>query len=150
MPASISHLGYRDRHSPGPYILVKAMTHPARRVRTMHPPTTGPDDPSRVDRLPRFRRTGRTRVLVVSACLILLAFLLEPRTSAVVAELLLLVGVVCGFLVIRGAWRTWHKPLGSVSVGDAFLGALALRWWHFTTTAGELHSPRATYLTATP
>src|ERR1035437_5402831 len=59
----------------------------------------------------------------LSACLVLLAFLLEPRTSAVVAEVLLLLGVVCGLLVIRGAWRTWHKPSATSRWVTRSLGA---------------------------
>lgn len=103
------------------------MTHPARTLPATHPPTTGPDDPSRVDRLPWYRHAGRTCVLAVPTYLVLVAFLPEPRTSAVVAGVLLLVGAMCGFLTVRG---TCHKSLGSVTVGDAYLGALALGWWH--------------------
>src|ERR1035441_8689299 len=95
----------------------------AREVPTTHSPTTGPDDLCRVDRLPRHRHTGRTCVLAVSACLVLLALLLEPRTSAVVAEVLPLLGVVCGLLVIRGAGRTWHKPSATSRWVTRSLGA---------------------------
>jgi len=101
----------------------------AREVPTTHSPTTGPDDLCRVDRLPRYRHTGRTCVLDVSACLVLLAFLLEPRTSAVVAEVLLLFG--SRVRSPRHPGRLAHVAqaarlrLGGWRVPWAF----AVRWW---------------------
>jgi hypothetical protein len=63
------------------------------------------------------------------AVLVLIALLTDPRGLAAIAALILVVGAVLGLLVVRGAWRTLRRPIGSLSVGDAVLGGLALRWW---------------------
>ena len=82
-----------------------------------------PVDPDR-------RHSPRHRVLVVGACLVLLALAVAPRAFAAVIGALFCVGAVFGFIAVRGVWRTLRRPLGSLSVGDALLGAAALRWWN--------------------
>jgi hypothetical protein len=76
------------------------------------------------------RPPPRHRFMVVSACLVLLALAVAPRAFAAVIGALFCVGAVLGFIAVRGVWRTLRRPLGSVSVGDALLGAAALRWWN--------------------
>ena len=68
--------------------------------------------------------------MVVAACLALLALAIAPRAFAAVIGALFCIGAVFGFVAIRGVWRTLRRPLGSLSVGDALLGAFALRWWN--------------------
>ena len=72
----------------------------------------------------------RHRVLVVTACLALLALAVAPRAFAAVIGALFCVGAVIGFVAVRGVWRTLRRPIGSLSVGDALLGAATLRWWN--------------------
>ncbi len=76
------------------------------------------------------RQPPRHRFLVVAACLALLALAVAPRAFAAVIGALFCVVAVIGFVAVRGAWRTLRRPLGSLSVGDALLGAAALRWWN--------------------
>lgn len=89
-----------------------------------------PNDPARLVRPPRPRRPVGRPVLAVVAVLALIALLADPKGFAAVAALVLVVGVVLGLLVVRGTWRTLRRPIGSLSVGDAMLGGLVLRWWH--------------------
>jgi hypothetical protein len=72
----------------------------------------------------------RHHFMVVVACLALLALAIAPRAFAAVIGALFCIGAVFGFVAIRGVWRTLRRPLGSLSVGDALLGAFALRWWN--------------------
>ena len=88
-----------------------------------------PNDPSRFARPPRRSRPVRRTVATVLAVGVLIALLADPRGFAAIATLILVVGAVLGLLVVRGAWRTLRRPIGSLSVGDAVLGGLALRWW---------------------
>lgn len=76
------------------------------------------------------RHPPRHRFLVVAACLVLLALAVAPRAFAAVIGALFCVGAVLGFVAVRGVWRTLRRPLGSLSVGDALLGAAALRGWN--------------------
>jgi hypothetical protein len=94
----------------------------------MTTPSAHPDHLMNLD--PVRRHPPRHRFLVVAACLMLLALAVAPRAFAAVVGALFCVGAVIGFVAIRGAWRTLRRPIGSLSVGDALLGALALRWWN--------------------
>jgi hypothetical protein len=86
------------------------------------------------------RHPPRHRFLVVAACLALLALAVAPRAFAAVIGALFCLGAVFGFVAVRGVWRTMRRPLGSVSVGDAVLGAAALRAWN------RHHPDRRVYL----
>jgi hypothetical protein len=66
--------------------------------------------------------------MVVAACLVLLALAVAPRAFAAIIGALFCLGAVIGFVALRGVWRTLRRPLGSLSVGDALVGAAALRW----------------------
>jgi len=76
------------------------------------------------------RHPPRHRFTVVAACLALLSLAVAPRAFAAAIGALFCVGAVIGFVAVRGVWRTLRRPLGSLSVGDALLGAAALRWWN--------------------
>jgi hypothetical protein len=76
------------------------------------------------------RHPPRHRFMVPVACLALLGLAVAPRAFAAVIGALFCVGAVLGFVAVRGVWRTLRRPLGSLSVGDALLGASALRWWN--------------------
>lgn len=88
-----------------------------------HPNRLMPLDPVR-------RRPPRHRLLVVAACLTLLALAIAPRAFTAVIGALFCLGAVFGFVAVRGVWRTMRRPLGSLTVGDAVLGAAALRAWN--------------------
>jgi len=60
-----------------------------------------------------------------------LALAVAPRAFAAIIGALFCVGAVIGFVAVRGAWRTLRRPIGSLSVGDALLGAAALCWWNW-------------------
>jgi hypothetical protein len=89
------------------------------------------------------RHPPRHRVLVVTACLVLLALAVAPRAFTAVIGALFCVGAVIGFVAIRGVWRTLRRPLGSLSVGDALLGAAALRWWNRNHPSRPVHPPES-------
>ncbi len=87
------------------------------------------------------RHPPRHRLLVVAACLSLLALAIAPRAFAAVIGALFCVGAVIGFVAVRGAWRTLRRPVGSLSVGDALLGAAALRYWNRHHPGRPVHPP---------
>jgi hypothetical protein len=76
------------------------------------------------------RHPSRHRFLVVVACLALVALAIAPRAFAAVIGALFCLGAVFGIVAARGVWRTLRRPIGSLSVGDAVLGAAALRAWN--------------------
>jgi membrane protein implicated in regulation of membrane protease activity len=76
------------------------------------------------------RHPPRHRFAVMAGCLVLLALAIAPRAFAAVIGALFCIGAAIGFVAVRGAWRTLRRPLGSLSVGDALLGAAALRRWN--------------------
>jgi hypothetical protein len=59
----------------------------------------------------------------------LVAVVVDPKACAAIAGAIFVMGVVLGLFVVRGVWRTMSRPVGSLTVGDAVLGGLALRWW---------------------
>jgi hypothetical protein len=85
------------------------------------------------------RHPPRHRVAVVAACLLLLGVAIAPRAFAAVIGALFCVGAVLGFVAVRGVWRTLRRPVGSLSVGDALLGAAALRWWNRHHPSGTVY-----------
>jgi hypothetical protein len=94
----------------------------------MTTPSTHPNHLMHLE--PVRRHPPRHRFMVVMACLALLGLAVAPRAFAAVIGALFCVGAVLGFVAVRGVWRTLRRPLGSLSVGDALLGASALRWWN--------------------
>jgi hypothetical protein len=88
------------------------------------------------------RHPPRHRFLVVAGCLALLALAIAPRAFVAVIGALFCVGAVIGFVAVRGVWRTLRRPIGSFSVGDALLGAAALRWWNRHHPSHPVSSPQ--------
>ncbi|HWE69951.1 MAG TPA: hypothetical protein VG205_06295 [Acidimicrobiales bacterium] len=90
------------------------------------------------------RHPPRHRISVAAACVALLVLAVAPRAFTAVIGALFCVGAVLGFIAVRGVWRTLRRPLGSLSVGEALLGAAALRWWN------RQHPSRPVYPPWTP
>jgi hypothetical protein len=84
---------------------------------------------------PQFVRTSqqkhpvRRSVLTALALVSLVAIVVDPKACAAIAAVIFALGIVLGLFVVRGVWRTMRRPVGSLTIGDAVLGGLALRWW---------------------
>jgi hypothetical protein len=90
---------------------------------------THPIDPPQLVRTSQQKHPVRRSVLTVLALASLVAVVVDPKACAAVAGVIFVTGVVLGLFVVRGVWRTVRRPVGSLTVGDAVLGGLALRWW---------------------
>jgi hypothetical protein len=90
---------------------------------------------------PARRHPPRHRFLVVAACLVLLALAVAPRAFAAIIGALFCLGAVIGFVAVRGVWRTLRRPLSTLPLGDALLGAAALRGWNRHHPSRPVHPP---------
>jgi len=90
---------------------------------------TPPDALRRIERpAPGWSPARRNAALVLSGATFAAA-LIDPTAVATLLALLAVAALIAGALVARSLWRTWSRPIGTLSVGDAVLGAMVLRWW---------------------
>jgi hypothetical protein len=53
----------------------------------------------------------------------------EIRLILMLLAVGMLVGAVVAIVVGRSLWHLWSRPIGSLTVGDAVLSGMVLRWW---------------------
>ena len=90
---------------------------------------TYPNGPPHFDRTLQQKHPVPRSVLTALALVSLVAVAVDPKACAAIAGVIFALGVVLSLFVVRGVWRTMRRPVGSLTVGDAVLGGLALRWW---------------------
>jgi len=88
-----------------------------------------PPDPFRHFDRPPPRRPARRAVLAAMMGFTAVVAAVEPKAFAMLLLTLLLTALVVAILTVKSLWRAWTRPIGTLTVCDAFLAASMVRWW---------------------